>query len=270
MSFLSVNGVSKSYASTGRTMTPVIQDVSLQIAEGELVVFLGPSGCGKTTLMRIIGGLEKADSGTVYLQEDLLKGADRRRGMVFQSYSCFPWLTVKGNVAFGLKYRPELSGAERVATVDRYLELVGLTEFADFYTNRISGGMRQRVAIARTLAADPDVLLMDEPFGALDALTREHLQLKLLEINHTEQKTAVFVTHDVDEAVLLAHTIYIFSARPARIIEKIDVSDSFPDHRRSPDTRESEAFFLLRNRIHKIIRAEYQQSAATDGGNRAV
>jgi NitT/TauT family transport system ATP-binding protein len=122
--------------------------------------------------------------------------------------------------------------------------------------------MRQRVAIARTLAADPDVLLMDEPFGALDALTREHLQFKLLEINRTEHKTTVFVTHDVDEAVLLAHTIYIFSARPARIIEKIDVAASIPVEGRRPETRESNEFFSLRNRVHKVIRNEYQLSMA--------
>ena len=270
MSFLSINQLNKSYNSSQQQQTEVIQNVSLEIDKGELVVFLGPSGCGKTTLMRIIGGLEQADTGTVYLQNSLLAGADRRRGMVFQSYSCFPWLTVKGNIAFALRYRRELSDSDKEAIVNRYLQLVGLTEFADFYTNRISGGMRQRVAIARTLAAEPEVLLMDEPFGALDALTREHLQLKLLEINRAERKTAVFVTHDVDEAVLLAHTIYVFSARPARIIEKIKVSDSLPVDERAIETRESPEFFALRNRIHKIIRTEYQQSADLSGAAYAV
>jgi ABC-type nitrate/sulfonate/bicarbonate transport system ATPase subunit len=262
MTFLNINAVSKAYPSGDGQRTPVIDNVSLEVGRGELVVFLGPSGCGKTTLMRIVGGLEQADSGSTTLQNQPLGGADRRRGMVFQSYSCFPWLTVRGNIAFALRYRRDLTETDKQDIVNRYLKLVGLADFADFYTNRISGGMRQRVAIARTLAADPDVLLLDEPFGALDALTREHLQFKLLEINRSERKTAIFVTHDVDEAVLLAHTIYIFSARPARIVERVDVAAGIPIDARHPEVRESAEFFALRNRIQKIIRAEYQQSMA--------
>ena len=223
-------------------------------------MFLGPSGCGKTTLMRIVGGLEKQDSGDVWLNQQKLHGADRRRGMVFQSYSSFPWLSVRDNIAFGLRYRKDISADEKKSITDRYLELVGLTDSADFYTNRISGGMRQRVAIARTLAADPDLLLMDEPFGALDAQTREYLQMQLLKINKKENKTTIFVTHDVEEAVLLAHRIVIFSARPARIIEEINIANIIPIESRGADAKESTEFFKLRNRILAILREEYNRA----------
>jgi ABC-type nitrate/sulfonate/bicarbonate transport system ATPase subunit len=154
----------------------VIDDVTLGVGEGEFVAFLGPSGCGKTTLMRMAGGLETATSGRILLDGQPVTGPDRRKGMVFQAYSSFPWMTVFDNVRFGLKYRTDVDAREKEAIARRYLELVGLADFAGFYVNRISGGMRQRVAIARTLAAGPDVLLMDEPFGALDAQTREFLQ----------------------------------------------------------------------------------------------
>jgi len=223
-------------------------------------MFLGPSGCGKTTLMRIVGGLEKQDSGAVWLNQQELQGADRRRGMVFQSYSSFPWLSVKDNIAFGLRYRKDIGAEEKNSITDHYLDLVGLTDYADFYTNRISGGMRQRVAIARTLAANPDLLLMDEPFGALDAQTREFLQMQLLKINKKENKTTIFVTHDVEEAVLLAHRIVIFSARPARIIEEINVSDVIPIDSRGADAKESPVFFKLRNHILAILRKEYNRA----------
>lgn len=269
-SFLTLDSVCKSYRSGRGQLTEVVNNVSLEVNRGELIVFLGPSGCGKTTLMRIVGGLEKADGGSVRLENQPLGDADRRRGMVFQSYSCFPWLTVRENIAFALRYRKNLPGISKAELTDHYLGLVGLTEFADFYINRISGGMRQRVAIARTLAAKPDVLLMDEPFGALDALTREHLQMQLLEINREEQKATIFVTHDVDEAVLLGHKICIFSARPARIIETVNVAETIAVNNRGSDIRESPEFFKLRNHIHKILRAEYEQSIYSAGVANAV
>src|SRR5690606_35013923 len=196
----------------------VIEPLMLRIAKGQFVVFVGPSGCGKTTVMRMIGGLEKPTGGRITLAGQPITGPSREKGMVFQSYSSFPWLTVFGNVRFGLKYRRDLGAAEKDRIARHYLELVKLTPFADFYVNRISGGMRQRVAIARTLAADPLVLLMDEPFGALDALTRERLQLQLLDLPKAERKTVIFVTHDVDEAVFLADRVIVFSARPARVL----------------------------------------------------
>ena len=241
--------------------TKVIDGVTLGVAEGEFVAFLGPSGCGKTTLMRMAGGLETTTSGRVVLDGVPVNGPDRRKGMVFQAYSSFPWLTVLENVRFGLKYRRDVDGREKDAIARRYLELVGLADFAGFYVSRISGGMRQRVAIARTLAAGPDVLLMDEPFGALDAQTREFLQYQLLEINRRERKTVIFVTHDVEEAVFLADRIVMFSARPATILEQIVVAQYVPGER-TLATKESEDFFRLRNRVHELMRTEARRTEA--------
>jgi NitT/TauT family transport system ATP-binding protein len=219
------------------------------------VVFVGPSGCGKTTLMRMVGGLETPSTGAIYLQGGEIAGPSREKGMVFQSYSSFPWLTVLGNVRFGLKYRRDVSAAEKHRIARHYLELVKLTPFADFYVNRISGGMRQRVAIARTLAADPLVLLMDEPFGALDALARERLQLQLLELQKAERKTVIFVTHDVDEAVFLADRIIVFSARPARILRDLRVGDELTGER-TLDIHETAAFRKMRHEVLALIRDE--------------
>ena len=241
--------------------TEVLLPLSLNIAEGEIVMFLGPSGCGKTTLMRIVGGLEKQDQGMIRLAGDLLAGPDRRRGMVFQSYSSFPWLSVRDNIKFGTRYRKDISFNEKDQITDYYMNMVGLNSYSDFYTNRISGGMRQRVAIARTLASSPDVLLMDEPFGALDAQTREYLQFQLMDINKSEKKTTIFVTHDVEEAILLADRILIFSARPARVVKEIDVNAVIPVVERQDRTMDPQKFFSLRNEVLEIIRAEYHLAA---------
>lgn len=259
--FLKVTDVTKTYWSEdNKTETKVVLPFSLTIAEGEMVMFLGPSGCGKTTLMRIIGGLEKQDQGSITLAGDLLKGPDRRRGMVFQSYSSFPWLCVRDNIKFGTRYRKDISAAEKEEITDHYMGMVGLSAYSSFYTNRISGGMRQRVAIARTLASSPDILLMDEPFGALDAQTREHLQFQLMDINKSERKTTIFVTHDVEEAILLADRVVIFSARPARVVKEIDVNAVIPIQDRRNNTADLKKFFSLRNDILEIIRAEYRQT----------
>jgi ABC-type nitrate/sulfonate/bicarbonate transport system ATPase subunit len=255
--FLRVAEVTKVFEAAGPSQAPirVIDKVSMDLAAGEFAVYLGPSGCGKTTLMRIVGGLELASSGAVYLAGEQVTGPDRRKGMVFQAYTSFPWLTVFENIRFGTKYRADIGAAEKEEVARHYLDLVGLGEFADFYVNRISGGMRQRVAIARTLAAGPDILLMDEPFGALDAQTREFLQDQLLEINRVEKKAVIFVTHDVEEAVFLADRIFMFSARPARIIEEIRVGDHIAGAR-DMDTKETEAFFHLRNHVRDLMRHE--------------
>jgi len=260
--FLRVAGVTKVFEAEGPTHAAirVIDDVSMDLSAGEFAVYLGPSGCGKTTLMRIVGGLETASGGEVLLAGRKVTGPDRRKGMVFQAYTSFPWLTVLENIRFGTKYRDDIAGAEKDEIARHYLDLVGLAEFADFYVNRISGGMRQRVAIARTLAAGPDILLMDEPFGALDAQTREFLQYQLLEINRVEKKTVIFVTHDVEEAVFLADRVFMFSARPATIIEEIKVADHIPGER-TMMTKESEAFFHLRNHVRDLMR---DQARATE------
>ncbi len=257
MPFLRISGVSKTFEGEGAARAPihVIDDVSMDLASGEVAVYLGPSGCGKTTLMRIVGGLETAERGEIYLAGKKVTGPDRQKGMVFQTYTSFPWLTVIDNIRFGTKYRRDIGAAEKNDIAQRYLDLVGLREFADFYVNKISGGMRQRVAIARTLAAGPDILLMDEPFGALDAQTREFLQMQLLEINRIEKKAVIFVTHDVEEAVFLADRIFMFSARPASIIEVIKVADHVPG-KRTMATKESEAFFHLRNHVRDVMRKQ--------------
>jgi ABC-type nitrate/sulfonate/bicarbonate transport system ATPase subunit len=253
--FIELCHLTKAFAHGRGPAVPVVEPLSLTIAEGEFVVFVGPSGCGKTTVMRMVGGLETPTAGEARLDGRRVEGPSREKGMVFQSYSSFPWLTVLGNIRFGMKYRRDLSSAEKDRIARHYLDLVGLTPFADFYTNRISGGMRQRVAIARTLAADPLVLLMDEPFGALDALTRERLQLQLLALRRAERKTVIFVTHDVDEAVFLADRIIVFSARPARVLSDIAVSRALPAER-TFDVMETPAFRELRREVLALIRRE--------------
>jgi NitT/TauT family transport system ATP-binding protein len=227
---------------------------SLTVPFRQFVAFLGPSGCGKTTLMRMVGGLETASSGEIRLEGEPIGGPDNRRGMVFQSYSSFPWLTVADNVAFGLRFRRDLRPDQKRERVRHYLELVGLLDFADVYPSRISGGMRQRVAIARTLASGSDILLMDEPFGALDAQRREQLQVELRRIQTEERKTIVFVTHDVEEAVYLADRIIVFSKRPARVIEDIDVTGRLGAER-PLEIREEPAFLKLRSEVLRTIRA---------------
>jgi NitT/TauT family transport system ATP-binding protein len=247
--YLAFDRVTKAFGDT----TVVAPYFDLSIERNEFVVFLGPSGCGKTTLMRMIGGLDSPSGGQILLQGAPVGPPDRRRGMVFQSYSSFPWLTVAQNVEFGMRYRDDLSAREKLARRDHYLDLVGLREFADFYPSKVSGGMRQRVAIARTLAAGSDVLLMDEPFGALDAQRREGLQVQLRSIQRRDAKTVVFVTHDVEEAVFLADRVIVFSKRPARVIEDIDITSEIGSDR-SLELRESVEFFEARNRLLHLLR----------------
>jgi NitT/TauT family transport system ATP-binding protein len=222
-SFIRIDNVAKQFATPDGGIIPVVEPLSIDIEEGEFVVFVGPSGCGKTTVMRMVGGLETPSSGEIRLKGRRVEGPSREKGMVFQSYSSFPWLTVLGNIRFGLKYRIDVSAAEKERIARHYLDLVGLTPFADYTINRISGGMRQRVAIARTLAANPLVLLMDEPFGALDAFTRDEMNLLIQEIWMETGKTIVFVTHSISEAIFLADRVAVMSARPGRIAAIFDI-----------------------------------------------
>jgi NitT/TauT family transport system ATP-binding protein len=197
-------------------------DIFHRAGVGELVVFLGPSGCGKSTLLKTIAGLIVPTAGEVLVHGEPVLGVGRDRGMVFQAYTSFAWLTVRGNVEYGLRLQG-VPAEERRARADKYLQAVGLAEFADSYPRELSGGMKQRVAIARTLINGPHVVLMDEPFGALDPQTRWGMQGLLLDVTQTEDHTIVFVTHDVSEAVYLADTVYIVSPRPARILHRVDV-----------------------------------------------
>jgi NitT/TauT family transport system ATP-binding protein len=246
---LSFDRVTKSFGPIEVVATPF----SLGVERNAFVVFLGPSGCGKTTLMRMVGGLDTPSGGVIRLEGKPVGPPDRRRGMVSQSYSSFPWLTVAGNVDFGMRYRTDMSQAEKRARRDHYLALVGLSDFADAYPNRVSGGMRQRIAIARTLAAGSDVLLMDEPFGALDAQRREHLQVELRGIQRRDAKTIVFVTHDVEEAVFLGDRVIVFSRRPARVLADFDIGAELGSER-PLELRDSPEFFALRTRVLKLVR----------------
>ncbi|HEY7647097.1 MAG TPA: ABC transporter ATP-binding protein [Hyphomicrobiales bacterium] len=232
----------------------IAEPFSLAVERNEFVVFLGPSGCGKTTLMRMAGGLDEPSSGVVTLAGEVIRRPDRRRGMVSQSYSSFPWLTVAENIAFGMRYRKDLSAAEKRARRDHYLALVGLTDFAGSYPAHISGGMRQRVAIARTLAAGSEVLLMDEPFGALDAQRREKLQVGLRDLHLRDAHTVIFVTHDVEEAAFLADRIIIFSRRPARVLQEVTVTERLGTER-PLELRDTPEFFTLRTELLRHVRA---------------
>lgn len=200
-----------------------LDDISFEVDESEFVVLVGPSGCGKSTLLNIIGGLEKATEGSVTIDERRVTGPGADRGMVFQGYSLFPWLNVRKNVEFGLKMQG-VSKAEREEKAKRYLEMVGLSGFEKALPKELSGGMKQRVAIARTLAANPEMLLMDEPFGALDAQTRVVMQELLSHISTQMKNTILFITHDIDEAILLGQRIYVMSPRPGRIKKMIEVN----------------------------------------------
>ncbi|NYT05815.1 MAG: ABC transporter ATP-binding protein [Methanomicrobiales archaeon] len=237
MSGVSISHVNRTFAKEGPESTVALEDISLEIADEEFVCLVGPSGCGKTTLLRIVAGLDAANSGTVTVDGETITGPDPKRGMVFQEYSLFPWRTVLGNIAFGLEMKGETREA-RTRIAEEYLDLVGLVQFRNAYPFELSGGMRQRVAIARALANNPDVLLMDEPFGALDAQTRNVMQQELLEIWEKTKKTIIFVTHSVDEAVFLADRIVVLSPRPGRICDNITVDLSRPRDRTSVEFAE--------------------------------
>ncbi len=210
---------------TGRE-TEAVRDISIDIDDkpgvGEIIVFLGPSGCGKSTILKAVAGLLAPTRGEILVDGKRIEGVSRDRGMVFQAYTSFAWLTVRDNVEYGLRLRG-VPKAERRAQSAKYLAAVGLTEFADRYPKDLSGGMKQRVAIARTLINQPRIVLMDEPFGALDPQTRWGMQGMMLDVSRTEDNTILFVTHDVSEAVYVADTVYVLSARPARILHRVDV-----------------------------------------------
>jgi NitT/TauT family transport system ATP-binding protein len=226
-----------------------LEDINLEIEDNEFICFIGPSGCGKTTLLRIVAGLEEATEGTVTLDGEPIKGPGPERGMVFQEYSLFPWRTVIDNIVFGLELKG-VPAAERLSKGRQYLKMVGLERFETRYPHELSGGMKQRVAIARALVNRPKALLMDEPFGALDAQTRNIMQSELLRIWQEERKTVVFVTHSVDEAIYLADRIVIMSARPGRIKDIIEIPLS------RPRNRTSSAVNVIRDRILCDLRSE--------------
>ena len=215
MSFLTVEGIAKVYGD-GPGATLALEEVTLEVREGELMVVLGPSGCGKTTLLQIVAGLEAPTRGRVLLRGRPIQGWGQERTLVFQEYNLFPWLTAGENVAFGLRLQG-VDPEERREAAHRILSRLGLEGFEHLYPHQLSGGMRQRVAIARALAVDPEVLLLDEPFASVDALTRARLQEELLRIWREYQKTVLFVTHNIREALLLADRIVVLTPRPGRV-----------------------------------------------------
>lgn len=229
-----IDDVAKSFVTERGLKVCALEKASLDIARGEFVCIVGPSGCGKSTLLRIISGLERADSGQTTYAGQPLERPHRDVGMVFQEYSVLPWRTVLDNVCLGLEFLRERKSA-RIELAMHYLGLVGMARFAEAFPYELSGGMRQRVAIARTLATDPQVLLMDEPFGALDAHTRILMQKELLRIWRETKKTVILVTHSVDESVYLADRIVVMTARPGRIREVINVGLDHPRDRSNPE-----------------------------------
>jgi NitT/TauT family transport system ATP-binding protein len=245
---LVVEGVSKTFRSR-RGDIDALDDVDLHVLDGELVCLLGSSGCGKSTLLSIIGGLETATVGRVTIDGDVVVGPGSDRGMVFQAYSLFPWLTVAANIEFGLQIA-RWAKARRKERVAELLGIMALSEFADALPRELSGGMRQRVAIARALAPEPDILLLDEPFGALDAQTRRHLQDFLLTVWRRTGSTILMVTHDVEEAVYLSSRIYVLAARPGRVAEVVDV----PFGRdRGPVVKRDPRFLDLRDELGDLL-----------------
>ncbi len=250
---LRVRGVSLRYESKTGDVT-ALNDISFEVADKEFAVIVGPSGCGKSSLLYLAAGLVEPTDGEILINDRVIGGPGPDRGMVFQSYTLFPWLNVAENVEFGLKRR-KIPAPERRVIVERYLAEVGLTQFAESYPNQLSGGMMQRVAIARALANDPEILLMDEPFGALDSQTRSQMQRLLLRVWEAAHKTVLFVTHDIDEAILLGDRVYVMTGRPGRIQEEIAIG--FP-HPRSMDLVLNPQFLLIKRRILNLLHGDLE------------
>ena len=252
---IELKGVTKLYATRG-TSLEVLRDFDLTIAHQEFLAVVGPTGCGKTTLLNLIAGLEFPDRGLVAVDGQPVKGPGPERGVVFQQYALFPWLTVAENVAYGLKLR-RVPRDQRMEVVRHYLALVHLTEFAGAYPRELSGGMKQRTALARAYATHPEVLLMDEPFGALDALTRRHLHVDLTRAWQEEQTMVFFITHDVEEAIFLAQRVLVLTQRPARVARDLTVPFPYP---RTPDIYLDPRFSELRAELWHLL------DDSTEGG----
>jgi len=258
MPLLEVKNLDKVFAADGRTVT-ALDHLSLSIEEHEFVSIVGPSGCGKSTFLHIVGGFEPATAGELRLNGRPIGPPGPDRGMMFQDLSLFPWLTAIENVAWPLEMKG-LAKAERLKKAGEYLDLVHLSRYGDFYPGQLSGGMKQRVALARLFALDPEVMLMDEPFGALDSQTRELLQEELQSIWRRTRKTALFVTHDIDESIYLATRLIVFTARPGRI--KADIR--IPNVDRSGDFRKSKEYLDLRVQVWDLLREEVLKAKALE------
>ena len=247
---------------TPRSGAPVtaLENISLDVDDKEFSVIVGPSGCGKTSLLRLVAGLIEPSEGVIYLDNAAVSGPGRDRGMVFQSYTLFPWLTVQDNVEFGLRIAGQPADRRR-DIARRFIAQVGLEGFERLYPKQLSGGMMQRVALARALANDPAILLMDEPFGALDSQTRTLMQELLLDIWQQSHKTVLFITHDIDESILLGDRVYVMTARPGRIKEMVEIDLPRP---RTFEMLTSDAFMAIKRRIMGSIHEEAMQSVASE------
>jgi NitT/TauT family transport system ATP-binding protein len=248
---LKVQGITKRFRSHGVEVL-ALDGIDMEISDKEFATILGPSGCGKSTLLRILAGLSSPTSGSATLDGKLIQGPGRERGMVFQNYTLFPWLTVRENIEFGLR----LSGKDKAhcqEVANQFIEKIGLKGFENAYPKSLSGGMKQRVAIARALANDPSILLLDEPFGALDTQTRSLMQELLLQIWEEFHKTIVFVTHDVEEAVFLSDRIFVMTARPGRIKAVLEVPLPRP---RGYEVKSSPEFLRVKDEVARLIREE--------------
>jgi NitT/TauT family transport system ATP-binding protein len=256
------DNVGKVFQARGTSVT-ALQDINLDVRAGEFLVLVGPSGCGKSTLLDLLGGLATPSSGRILVDDRPVTGPGLDRGVVFQQYALLPWRTALGNVQFGLEAK-HVPRRERAGRAREYLDLVGLSGFHDRYPHELSGGMKQRVAIARSLAFDPDVLLMDEPFAALDAQTRDGLQDELLRIWEKTGKTVVFITHGIEEAVYLGQRVAVMTSRPGRIKQVVDV----PITARSAteDLRSDPEFARYRHEIWTLLRDEVRQARREELG----
>jgi NitT/TauT family transport system ATP-binding protein len=256
MAFMTASEVGKTFERNGKRIV-AIEDFNLSLEEGDFVSIVGPSGCGKSTFLHMVGGFEKG-AGSIVVADQVVTAPGPDRGMLFQDYALYPWRSVIGNVAWALEAQG-MPRAQRNAIADKYLDLVGLSQFRDSYPSELSGGMQQRVALARVLAFEPRMLLMDEPFGALDAQTRELMQEELTEIWQKNRRTVLFVTHDIDEALYLSDRIIVFTARPGRI--KADLRIDLP-RPRGAEIRKSARFTEYRNQIWDMLREEVLKAKA--------
>ncbi|MGN2636655.1 ABC transporter ATP-binding protein [Nocardia takedensis] len=254
---LALNGVRKQFSVRGSDERfTALDDITIDVREGEFLVLVGPSGSGKSTLLDLLGGLSEPTAGQILLDGAPITGPGLDRGIVFQQYALFPWRTARANIEFGLEAK-KVRRKQRREIADRYLDLVGLSGFGDRYPRELSGGMKQRVAIARSLAYDPEVLLMDEPFAALDAQTRESLQDELLRIWRATGKTILFITHGIDEAVYLGQRVAVLTSRPGRVKAVLDVDI---DRDGGVDIRSTETFRAYRHEIWTLLRSEVERA----------
>ena len=253
MSTVSIQGVGRTFPSVnGGVPTLALQPTTLAVATNDFITILGPSGCGKSTLLRIVAGLDAPSTGEVRLDGQTVTGPGAERGMVFQSYTLFPWLSVHENICFGLREKG-MPAAEQAEIAQRFIQEVGLTGFERHFPKQLSGGMQQRVALARALANDPKILLLDEPFGALDNQTRALMQELLLSIWELHRKTVLFVTHDIDKAIFMANRCVVFSARPGRIKTELAIDLPYPRHY---TVKTTPRFSELKARLTEEIRVE--------------